>query len=128
MNKRHKPLLFFVAFLLFVSFLAYNKWIPREIEVIPFYDSIGHFVLFGFLGLAAHYAFEQRRVLIFGMSVPLGPTLAVVYAFLDESLQVLSVNRTFDLSDLFFGVLGICCFVSLASAVRHIKSFYRAAI
>ncbi len=88
---------------------------------IPLYDSIGHFFLFGILGLIAHYAFKRRRVLVFGRNVPLGITLAIVYAIFDESLQVLSHNRTFDLGDLFFGVLGIVVFTSAAWVVRNWK-------
>lgn len=111
----------FVVFLITVGALAYNNSIPKEIKEIPFYDSIGHFVLFGFLGLIAHYAFRRKRIPLFGRNVPLGPTLAVAYAFFDESLQVFSSNRSFDLGDLFFGVLGIFSFISIASFVRNYR-------
>ena len=76
-------------------------------------------MLFGLLGLIAHEAFGRRRVPVFGRIVPIGLTLAIVYAFIDESLQVFSRNRTFDLSDLFFGVLGIMTFATVASIIRN---------
>lgn len=113
-------LLLFVMFLLGVSFLAYLKLIPTEIKAIPFYDSIGHFVLFGMLGLIAHYAFNQKRVTVFRLAIPLGPLLAVTYACIDESLQIFSSNRTFDLGDLFFGILGIILFTTGASYMRRV--------
>lgn len=116
-------LIIFVTFLISVSFLAYSKLIPSEIKAIPFYDSIGHFILFGSLGLIAHYAFNRKRVLVFGRMIPIGPTLAIVYAFIDEALQVFSYNRTFDLGDLFFGVLGILIFITLAWFIRNIRVF-----
>ena len=121
-KKKFLPLACFALFLLVVSFLAYNKLIPTEIKMVPHYDSIGHFVLFGCLGLVAHYAFNPKRVSLFGTLVPLGPLLAILYALVDESLQVFSDNRTFDLGDLFFGVAGIVFFVTLAWFIRNPQS------
>ncbi len=124
MHKKTKYLLtIFVLFLITVSFLAYNHLIPTEIKSIPFYDSIGHFVLFGLLGLIAHYAFNRKRVPVFGRMAPIGPTIAIAYAFIDESLQVLSSNRAFDLADLFFGIFGILMFITAAWFIRNIKVF-----
>jgi uncharacterized membrane protein YoaT (DUF817 family) len=122
-NKTTTLLIAFTLFLLAVSFLAYNRLIPHEIKAIPFYDSIGHFLLFGLLGLIAHYAFNRKRVPVFGRVIPLGPTLAIAYAFIDESLQVLSHNRTFDLGDLFFGLLGIFVFITAAWVMRNLRNF-----
>jgi uncharacterized membrane protein YoaT (DUF817 family) len=123
MHKKIYTLISFVIFLIIVSFLAYNRLIPTEIKSIPFYDSIGHFVLFGLLGLIAHYAFNRRRTLVFGRMVPIGPTVAISYTLIDESLQVLSRNRTFDLADLFFGIFGILMFITIAWFIRNIKVF-----
>lgn len=112
-------LILFVVFLVVMSVLAYNQLIPTDIKTLPFYDSIGHFFLFGLLGLIAHYTFERRRVPLFGRIVPLGPTLAISYAFIDESLQVFSDYRTFDLVDLFWGVMGILTFIAGAWFIRN---------
>lgn len=109
----------FVMFMIGVTILADNNLIPKGIKAIPYYDSVGHFLLFGMLGLIAHYAFNRKRVPVFGRVVPLGPTLAICYAFFDETLQEYSKNRTFDLSDIFFGVLGILSLVSIASIYRN---------
>ncbi len=108
----------FVVFLLTVSVLAYNSSIPKEIKEVPFYDSIGHFVLFGSLGLIAHYAFRRKRIPLFGRNVPLGPTLAILYAFFDGSIQVFSSNRSFDLRHSFYGEPGIVRLIMKAFFVR----------
>ena len=117
-----RSLIIFALCLAGISALAYANLIPRAIRFIPYYDSIGHFVLFGLLGVIAHYAFKRRRVPAFGRNIPLGPTLAIVFACIDESLQIFSYNRTFDLMDLFFGILGILFFITLAWFIRNWRS------
>lgn len=119
--KEHLLLILFFLFVTFVSFLAYHQLIPTEIKLIPFYDSIGHFVLFGTLGLIAHYSFNRKRILIFGRYLPIGPTIVIAYAFIDESLQVLSPNRSFDLIDLFWGVFGVLTFLVISRFLREWK-------
>lgn len=120
-----KHLLLIVASLLMIAItvLASKSLIPSEIARIPFYDSVGHFVLFGLLGVVAHYSFKRKRADVFGRILPIGPTLVIAYAFIDESLQAFSVNRNFDLIDLFWGVMGILVFLSLSSLIRRGKAF-----
>src|SRR4051812_13490918 len=113
MNKKFLYYLAFALFFALVTIAAYNNLIPHSIKAIPHYDSIGHFVLFGIYGFLAHLAFRRRTTSVFGRIVYIGPTLVLVYAFLDESFQALSPNRTFDLADLFFGVMGVLFFVFL---------------
>ncbi len=96
-----------MIFLMLVSILAYLKFIPTEIKSIPYYDSIGHFILFGIFGFLAEMAFDGRKYKLFGLHFPLGATIVGLYATIDETLQIFSRNRTFDLHDLGFGLLGI---------------------
>lgn len=98
------------GFLLLVSVLAYLKLIPTEIKSVPYYDSVGHFMLFGMFAFAAEMASRGRKTKVFGMQLPIGATLVAIYAFIDESLQVFSTVRTFDLHDLAFGLAGITFF------------------
>src|SRR4051812_48130085 len=90
-------------FLLSVSIFAYLRLIPTEIKSFPYYDSVGHFLLFGCLGFFTHLALKRRRALSFGFLLPIGPILVASYAMIDETLQVFSTTRSFDLSDLGFG-------------------------
>ncbi|MFA6459189.1 MAG: DUF817 domain-containing protein [Candidatus Paceibacterota bacterium] len=120
--KKHPFLVGSLAVFVFLSILAYNRLIPSEIKLIPHYDSIGHFVLFGLLGLVAHYSFNRERKNVFGRHIPVGPTLVMSIAFIDEALQVLSINRTFDLMDLFWGLVGISFFIVFARVFRNIRS------
>lgn len=105
------------AFIVFVSALAYFKYIPTQVNSIPYYDSIGHFMLFGLLGFFAEMAFQGLKKKIFGITLPVGSILVASYAFIDESLQVFSPNRTFDLHDLVLGLFGILFFYWVSRCV-----------
>jgi polysaccharide biosynthesis protein VpsQ len=100
---------YFLAILL-ITFLAYINIVPTELKNVPHYDSVGHFVLFGMFGLLVHLALRRRKTSVAGILVPIGQTLVILYAVIDEYLQKFSNNRTFDLYDLLFGILGIIVF------------------
>jgi polysaccharide biosynthesis protein VpsQ len=100
----------FFLFIILVSVLAYLQILPTQYKHIPYYDSIGHFMLFGILGFLAHIALDRKHFTIGSIKIPTASTLVACYAIADELLQLLSSVRTFDLWDLFFGVLGIMSF------------------
>ncbi|MES2436542.1 MAG: VanZ family protein [Patescibacteria group bacterium] len=108
--------LFALAFFIFLvcfSIFAYVGTMPTAIKMIPYYDSVGHFLLFGILASAADLALQRKTTKIFGFTLSLGITLVIAFALIDESLQVLSSSRTFDLHDLSFGLVGILSFYLL---------------
>lgn len=106
-----------------VTLLAYEQSLPSIIKRIPFYDSIGHFGLFGMLGYFAYLAMYRRAVKIFGRCVPIGPALVGVYAIMDEALQVFSSSRVFDLGDLLSGLLGIVTLVFFDWLLRNRRKY-----
>ncbi len=94
------------AFIAIVILFAYLSLIPTEIKVVPFYDSIGHFVLYGIWG------YLSGRVLCKGvflgiMTVPAGLIVVSGIAVIEECFQLLSPVRTFSFIDLGWGLLGI---------------------
>ncbi len=99
--------IFTMFFLVIVSGLAYLRLIPTEIKAVPYYDSIGHFALFGIFGFLVEMAFRGRKYELFSLYFPIGSILVALYATIDEILQTFSRNRAFDLHDLGFGLLGI---------------------
>lgn len=107
-----------MIFLISVSVLAYLKLVPTEIKAVPYYDSIGHFVLFGIFGFLVEMALRGKKYKLFRLFFPLGATLVALFATVDEILQIFSRNRTFDLHDLGFGLLGITMSYFLAKKLR----------
>lgn len=89
--------------LLAATIAAYLGRIPTEIRAIPFYDSIGHFALFGTLAAALDRVFRERMM----RGIPVAAWSVGSYAILDESLQSLSSMRTFSFGDLAAGLIGI---------------------
>lgn len=104
--------------LLTATLLAYTKHIPVEIKQIPYYDSIGHFLLFGMLSFALYQAISEKHVELVGYSFPMSALIVVCFATVDEFLQLFSNARSFELSDLFFGILGVIIFTSLAVLLK----------
>lgn len=95
----------YFAFIITVSFLAYKQLIPVEIGRIPYYDTIGHFILFGLTGYLAHRALGRRT--ISSLNLPLGFLLMTLFAIGEELLQLISPYRTASLKDLLVGLLGM---------------------
>ena len=93
--------------LVIATILAYFRLIPIEIKNIPYYDSIGHFFLFGILAFSLDRALNKRMMNVARLSLPLGAALIASYAVTDESLQFFSSVRSFDLGDLSFSLLGV---------------------
>ncbi len=106
-------LLCYLAFLVIISILAYNRMIPSVIAKIPYYDSIGHFLLFGIATFITHRALKRRIVHIFHLLIPLGPFIIVPLVIADEMIQKLSIYRTSSYSDFIADVCGIIFFYYL---------------
>lgn len=103
----------FTLFFLFCStviYLAYQKKIPSILAIIPYYDYIGHFVLFGLLFYLLHRAIKRFSIKLINHKTPLALLLISAFAIAEESLQIFSPNRTFDLLDLFLSLAGIVFF------------------
>ena len=89
-----------------ILILAYLKGIPSFISAVPYYDKVGHFLLFGIVGYVLHRVTKRKYVSVF----PLAVTLFSVFTVLEEGMQIFSVNRTFSFSDLIFSLVGIWVF------------------
>lgn len=103
--------------LIIATIAAYLGRIPTEIRMIPYYDTIGHFVLFGVLACALDRVFRERMLL----GVPCAAWCVGVYAIMDESLQSLSSIRTFSLGDLAAGLIGVSTMTTLGRYLRLSK-------
>lgn len=108
-----KPWYLFGAYTVFIVLVligTYMGVIPTEISVIPMYDSIGHFVLYGIWFYLLHKALQKRMVVILNFLIPLAFLILFPIVALEEFAQKLASTRTFSLIDLSWGFVGMCLF------------------
>ncbi len=89
-----------------VFLLAYRGLIPTEIQLFPFYDSVGHCILYGTWAYLAAKSFPKRIYANGVFTIPFGIVLITVIAIIEESFQTLSPVRTFSLYDVGWGIVG----------------------
>ncbi len=101
----------FTFLILTIIILADLGKLPRGLRVIydfPYGDKLGHLVLFGLLNFLITLSFIRSRPLRSPEMVALsaGLVLAALIAF-EEYSQKYFAKRTFDLSDLLAGYIGL---------------------
>ncbi|MBD2605499.1 VanZ family protein [Scytonema hofmannii FACHB-248] len=109
----------YFGILMTIVISAYLKILPVKSSTIPFYDTIGHFVLIGIAAFLSHLALNKRRISLLIISLPLAPILVTFFTISEEFLQKLSPNRTFDLIDLASDFCGIVLFTWLAERQKN---------
>lgn len=111
----------FILFMLAIILLADLGAIPAPIKMIyrfPNGDRVGHFVLYGILTFLVNSAFP-RWVRIGRMNMFYGSAIIAALATLEEVSQLFLPNRTFDLIDLTFTLLGVVCADWLVRLLRR---------
>lgn len=109
---------FYFGILMTICISAYLKMLPVKSSTIPFYDTVGHFILIGLAAFLGHLAMKKRKIMVGAIFFPLAPLLVSLFTLIEEVLQNLSPNRTFSLSDLAADLVGIVFFYWLAEKVR----------
>lgn len=107
----------YVGFLLTIITLAYLGFFPVKLPMIPFYDTLGHFILLGSVSYLGHKALGERMIKVWfcPLSIPLVPLAISIFAAVDESLQTLSPLRTSSWLDMIANLVGIWVFYGLAA-------------
>lgn len=109
---------FYLGIIITIVVSAYLKVLPVKSSTIPFYDTIGHFVLIGFAAFLGHLALNKKNTIILGISMPLAPIYVGILTLIEECLQNFSPHRSFDLVDLAADFCGIVFFTWLAQKVK----------
>lgn len=104
----------YLGILMIIIISAYLKILPVKSSTIPFYDTLGDFILIGIAAFLSHLALKKRRISYLNISLPLAPILVMILTVTEECLQILSPYRTFDLIDLASDFCGIVLFTWLA--------------
>jgi VanZ family protein len=118
MNKYFRLLVYSLVMAIII-FSAYVGAIPTRLHEIPFYDSAGHFVLYGFWGYFFGNAFSTPLLSIGNFRLQTGIAIAAPIAVTEEFLQQLSPMRTFSLYDLAFGLAGIALSCAILNFTRR---------
>ncbi|MBE9037093.1 VanZ family protein [aff. Roholtiella sp. LEGE 12411] len=104
----------YFGILMSISISAYLKVIPTEIAQFPYYDTILHFLLLGIAAYLSHLALKKRKIQILNISLPLAPLIVIFFCIVDETIQLFTPHRSFDLVDLAADFCGIVLFTWLA--------------
>lgn len=87
-----------------------NKLPLHLLWMIPHYDWIAHFILYGLFYLLLENVMRGKRISIFRWSVEISFFIGVTFITLEEFSQLMFPSRTFSLIDLCMGFLGIYFF------------------
>lgn len=136
-------MLLFVGYLLGLSGViaaAYLDLLPKGLVSFPYYDTVGHFILFGLAAFLLELAIKEQKVRV---PLPGSGSWIISAAFLivgsiasvEELAQLLSQHRRFEWLDLLANLAGALCFTwgaefLAAERQRHVslKAFVRSSL
>lgn len=117
--NRNWVIAFGLYFLVLLSIIGLAYWgiLPVKVSAIPFYDTIGHFILLDSASYLGHKALggQMFTIWLFPFALPVAPIIISLFAAVDESLQALSPLRTSTLSDMTANLVGIWAFYGLVA-------------
>jgi VanZ family protein len=100
-------LIIYTSFIVTVFILAYLNLLPLQFINASWFDSAGHFILYGLWGYFFGRAFSKTLFKIGKFRIPIGIAIATAIAIAEELLQSFSPYRSFTFSDMAFSVAGI---------------------
>ncbi|HEY9734918.1 MAG TPA: hypothetical protein V6D06_01505 [Trichocoleus sp.] len=106
----------YLALFLTILLLAYTNRLPSFLGEIPYYDKIGHVVLYAVPTYLGHRLCRYRQIVCW---VPLFPALFALFTVTEELGQSLSPYRTLDPTDLIASFIGIAVGWQLAERSRY---------
>lgn len=97
----------YLGIFLVILYLAYTGNLPQYLGTIPYYDKVGHVVLYSIATYLGHRVIQRRHLRVGRWSLPLFPLGFALWTGVEEVIQQFSPNRTLDLGDLICSGLGI---------------------
>ncbi|MEO1400313.1 MAG: VanZ family protein [Cyanobacteria bacterium J06635_1] len=105
---------------------AYTDNLPTHLlKTIPYYDKIGHLVLYFIPSYLGHRVLRNRHFNALGLRLPIFPALFGLFTVTEELIQGFSPYRTLDMVDLICGFVGIVIGYGLA---QHHQQKMKAAL
>jgi VanZ family protein len=109
-----------------VLVMAYRNALPPQLEYIPYYDKIGHMLIYGVAAYLGERWVRHRRFRLLGVRLPLFVTLFSLFVVAEELVQYFSPHRNLDPGDLVMDAIGIA--IGTALAMRGRGSVIKASI
>ena len=110
----------YALFFLITLFAAYTNNLPLSLLAkLPYYDKLGHIILYFIPTYLGHRLFKQKHILLIGLSIPLFPALFTLFTLTEELIQGFSPHRTLDLGDVVCSLVGIICGYLLARSAKE---------
>ena len=106
-NRWHLLAFCYAVIFLSLLWLAYTNRIPTRFIQFPYADKVAHTVLYAIAAYLGQGVLQSRRFRIWGVNLPLFPSLFGLFTLVEELVQSLSPYRTFDLGDLVCSFAGI---------------------
>lgn len=106
------PLSFFtfVAYIIFRANRADYNFAFYVVGSIPYGDKIAHALLFGVMAYLFNYGLKHKSFKIKKLTVPVGSTIVLLFATIEEISQYFIPSRTFDIFDLLADIVGVILF------------------
>jgi polysaccharide biosynthesis protein VpsQ len=104
------------GFFLMTLRFAYLGALPTWLQAIPYFDKLGHMVLYAIATYLGHRLLRGKHWRIQGRSLPLFPLAFASFTIVEELLQGFSPNRSLDGIDLICSLLG--CWLGYRLAER----------
>jgi VanZ family protein len=110
--------LLYAGLFLITLHLAYTGNLPPALIAIPFYDKVGHVVLYAIPTYLGQWIFNFRQFTLLQRRYSLWTSLFMLFTMTEEAAQAFSPNRTFSYVDLLCSLTGIGLGYWLADWVR----------
>ncbi len=110
-------LVLFALLLLFIFAVTVSadlRLLPLSRIRIPYYDKLGHFLLYGMLAFALEFALQSRAWRVGRIRIPFALLIVGALCVLDEGQQMFMPMRAADVSDFVADMLGSVCFLWVA--------------
>lgn len=105
-----------------ISVSAYSGLLPTKNILFPHYDLVMHFLLVGMFGFFMDGALAHKKLIGAPFFPRLGPTIALLLAATEETLQRFSPRRSSNWSDFIANATGILICSWLALKISESRS------
>lgn len=125
MNTLRRITALYILFILLLTVIFDQgdySFVLKPLYDFPNGDKVVHLILMGTFAFLVNLNLKCAQFKLFNTPVLTGSTIVLTLVTLEEFSQIFTKNRTFDLIDLLFDVIGIVLFGQIALCLTRTKS------